>query len=653
MTSNTPYNNTQGIPFNAPNNRIAYYCQAVFVWERNTEEELEYPYDPTLNSRILRGVQAVGTSSSLNPESLSDAGRFQKQAVRYGQTEYEITIERVLGFDSDMFYRVYGADDPSGNPAQYTNDYKENHVLNKKNMGSKGYPVKDGSDYLCLRNYDITVLYTPDRVPRVGNAVNRPTFESSEPELYLSEASDNESIGSKPRIISSPFRPQEYKPTETTKSKAELEISPIPDTKPIDPFNETGDPANPLGDGLVEDGGIDPLAGVEGSLEDNDRYDVISMTYRNCLISSISYNIGTEGVTESIVLTSKNLVHNTRNTDGGRDPKDIRYYDLPNKEFFSVQLPYRYPDDPLYLWKKIEDDPISMNFEKVISFQYSEENPDKGGADEGNWYRVKAKPQEAMSVRRHHIDILRDSYGPSNLPTEVSNLFDLEVTYEAEIGSEYTNRTENGEVALPDVTRLRKNLAITSINIDLSFNYEELPNTGKRAGSVREKEHEVNRFKYLTLPIEVTCSFEGITRQGLPYWNFLHEHSNISNPNQNDFDAIRNVDNVYTKSAGNKKYNDIDANHLVDWMQSDREIKLVARTTYDSQEKFFLWDLGKRNYLVDISTSGGDTSGGDVTTTLTYTNSYSDAVLTKGDYDESGSGEVNVPYDIEYPTEPL
>jgi|TARA_B100000085_G_scaffold281397_1_gene307899 hypothetical protein len=643
MTANTPYNtNTQGIPFNAPSHRVASYCQAVFVWERNTEEELSYPYDPTENSLFLKGVQAVGTSSSLNPSSLSDTGRFQKQAVRYGETEYEITIERVLGFESEMFYRVYGNNDPTEYPAQYADDYKENHLLNKKNMGSRGYPVKDGSDYLSLRNYDITILYTPDRFPRVGNAVNRPTFDSNEPELYLSEASDNLNTGDTPTIISSPFRTQDFQPTETTKSKAELEINPVPDTKPI-----TG--------GFVEDGGIDPLAGSGGSVEDNDRYDVISMTYRNCLISSISYDIGIDGITESIILTSKNLVHNINNSAGGRDPKDIRYYNLPNKEFFSVQANYRYPDNPVYLWKKIEDDPLSANFGKVTTTQYSETNPEEGDAVESlNWYRVKAKSQEGMSVRRHHIDILRDSYGPSSLPTEVSNLFDLEVTYEAEIGTEYTNRTENGQITSPDVTRRRKNLAITSINIELSFNYEELPNIGKRAGSIREKEHEVNRFKYLSLPVEVTCSFEGITRQGLPYWNFLHEYSNLSDPNQADFDSIRNVDNIYTKAAGIKKYNDADMNHLTDWMQPDREIKLVARAIYDSQEKFFLWDLGKRNYLVDISTSGGDTSGGEVTTTLTYTNSYSDAVLTKGDYNESGAGVVIVPYDIDYPSdEPL
>lgn len=642
MSSNTPYNtNTKGIPFNAPNDTISYYCQAAFVWERNTEEEVEYPYDPTLNSQFLKGVQGVGVSSNLQPEALSSVGRFQKQAVRYGQAQYEINIERVLGFDSDMFYRVYGNNDPTGYTAQYADDYKENHVLNKKNMGSRGYPVKDGSDYLTLRNYDITILYTSDRFPRIGNAVNRPTFESSEPELYLSEASDNLVTGVTPTIISSPFRTQDFEPTETTKSKAELEINPVPSTKSI-----TGS--------FVEDGGIDPLAGPEGSVEDNDRYDVISMTYRNCLISSISYSIGLDGVKESITLTSSNLVHNIKNSAGGRDPKDIRYYNLPNKEFFSVQEPYRYPNNPVYLWKKIEDDPASANFGKVTTTQYSETNPDEGGADESNWYKVKAKSQEGMSVRRHHLDILRDSYGPSNLPTEVINLFDLETTYEAEIGTEYTNRTENGELVTPDVHRRRKNLGITSINIDLSFNYEELPNVGKRAGSVREQEHQVNRFKYLSLPIEITCSFEGITRQGMPYWNFLHEHSNIYNPNQADFDSIRNVDNIYTKSAGIKKYNDIDTNHLTDWMQTDREIKLVARAIYDSQEKFFLWDLGKRNYLVDISTSGGDTSGDTVTTTLTYTNSYSDAVLTKGDYNESGAGQVIVPYDIDYPTdEPL
>jgi len=597
MTTNIPYNpgNTQGIPFNAPNHRISYYCQAVFVWEKNGEEPDQYPYDPTLNSYFLKGVQAVGTSSNLNPESLSDVGRFQKQAIRYGETEYEINIERILDFDSEMFYRVYGEEDPSGYDSQYSNDYKDNHILNKKNMGSKGYPTQEGSENFALRSYDITILYTPDRFSRIANAIERPEFSGS-PEEYLPESSDNLDTGEKPNLISNPFRHQDYQPAG----------------------------------GIVEDTGIDPLAGTQGSLEDNDRYDVISMTYRNCLISSISYSINADGaVTESITLNSKNLVHNINSVS--RDPKDIRYYNLPNKQFFSVQLPYRYPDNPLYLWKEIDQDPLSLTFKEVIGTQYSESSPGLG------WYRVKAKPRQGLPVRRYHLDILRDSYGPSNLPTEVINLFDLEVAYESEIGSEYTDRTER-----------RKNLAITSINIDLSFNYKDFADIGKRPGSVRDQENKVNRFKVLSLPIDVKCSFEGITRQGMPYWNFLHEFNNSYRPNQEDFDAIRNVDNVYTKSAGSRDYNDIDFNHLPDWMQADREIKLVARGIHDEQEKFLLWDLGKRNYLVDISTSGGDTSGGEVKTTLTYSNSCSDAVFTKGDYVEN-----IIPYDIDNPTEPL
>lgn len=589
MSSNTPYSSSAGIPFNAPSDRVSYYCQSVYVWEKNQELETPVPYDPTLESEFLSGVQAVGISSGLNPNPISDMGRFQKQAVTYGETEYEITIERVLGFESEMFYHV--------DSDQYADSYKENHILNKKNLGSKGQPVKEGSDYFSLRNYDITLLYTPDRFPRMANAVNRPNAT----ERYLSESSSNETLGNIPHIITSSFREQDW--------------------------------TNDMG--LVEDGGIDPLAGTSGSIEDNDRYDVISMTYRNCLISSISYSIGIDGVQESIVLSSKNLVHNINTSD--RDPKDIRNYNLPNKEFFSVQAPYRYPSSPSYLWKKIEDNPASPDFKKVIAFSYSENNPDSGGVDEDNWYRVKAAPSQGMSVRRHHLDILRDSYGPSNLPTEVSNMFDLEVVYEAEIGSEYTNRTDR-----------RKNLAIKSISIDLTFDYQEIPDMGKRAGSVKDQEFKINRFKYLSLPIEVSCSFEGLARQGMPYWNFLHESNTNHMPDQKDFDSIRNVDNIYTKSAGIKKYNDSDMNHLPDWMQTDREIKLVARAIYDGQEKFFLWDLGKRNYLVNISTSGGDTSGGEVTTTLSYTNAYSDAVLTKGDYNENV-----VPYDVDYPNDPL
>ena len=40
-------------------------------------------------------------------------------------------------------------------------------------------------------------------------------------------------------------------------------------------------------------------------------------------------------------------------------------------------------------------------------------------------------------------------------------------------------------------------------------------------------------------------------------------------------------------------------------------------------------DLGNNNYVSSISTSGGDTGGGNVETTITYQNDHSDMVLVK------------------------
>jgi len=40
-------------------------------------------------------------------------------------------------------------------------------------------------------------------------------------------------------------------------------------------------------------------------------------------------------------------------------------------------------------------------------------------------------------------------------------------------------------------------------------------------------------------------------------------------------------------------------------------------------------DLGNNNYVTSIATTGGDTGGGNVETTITYQNDHSDMVLVK------------------------
>lgn len=145
------------VPFDQPNSRIFWACQAVLVEERNAEAGNNG--DPT-GARYLTGVQSVGISSDNPSTSLLDVGRFQRKYTQYGQQTIEITISRVLNKGSDTFYKVL--------ESQYT-DYQQSHILHAENFGSKGAKDNNGK---TLRNYDITILYTPDRFEQInaGNA---------------------------------------------------------------------------------------------------------------------------------------------------------------------------------------------------------------------------------------------------------------------------------------------------------------------------------------------------------------------------------------------------------------------------------------------------------------------------------------------------
>jgi hypothetical protein len=111
----------------------------------------------------------------------------------------------------------------------------------------------------------------------------------------------------------------------------------------------------------------------------------------------------------------------------------------------------------------------------------------------------------------------------------------------------------------------------------------------------------------LNLPVSINCTFTGTLRQALPYYNYLYNGEN----------RVRNVDNVYTKSEADGASKE--------WQEADREIKIVA----SGIDKYFVWDLGKKNYLTSIEYTGGDAGGGNVEATLTYTNQYSDFVITR------------------------
>lgn len=400
------------LPFDKPNDRIFWACQGVFVLERNTEAGTDNP----TTSTFLTGVQSVGVSSSPSATSLVDVGRMQRKYVQYNQTTYEITLERKINKSSNFFYNV-----ASG---QYV-DYASSHILNSNNLGFQG--LMDSASK-CLRNFDITILYRPDR------------------------------------------------------------------------FNS--------------------LSQTSGSDPDSD--DVISVTYKNCLITNISYSFSTDGdISESISLTTNNMKYNSD---------------------YSTRSSYTMP----------------------------------------------TFPESGDILKSEDLDFLSNGYGQSLLPTEVTNFFNL--------GNSVNKKTI---------------LGIQSIDISVGIDYSTLTDVGLWRGSEASKEYEQNRWKTINLPLDITCSFKGVTRQSMPYSSFLSGGLN----------KVRNVDNIFTKSLGGASGSD--------WQEADRKIRIVALKNISGTSNYFVWDLGSSNYLTEISYSGGEAGGGNVETTISYRNDFSDAVFTK------------------------
>jgi len=204
-------------------------------------------------------------------------------------------------------------------------------------------------------------------------------------------------------------------------------------------------------------------------------------------------------------------------------------------------------------------------------------------------YTIPSLPQDGNILKRQDFDLTESGYGQSSLPTEVKQLFNFDT---------------------PELENDLQKIGIQSVSIDVSIDYTRLSDTGNWRGSENNKEYEQNRWEVVNLPISITCSFAGILRQSLPYHNFLNGGEN----------KVRNVDNVYTKSLAQTS--------STDWQEADREIKLVALGVGSPQE-YFIWDLGKKNYLTSIEYNGGDTGGSNVEATINYTNQYSDFISAK------------------------
>lgn len=305
------------------------------------------------------------------------------------------------------------------------------------------------------------------------------------------------------------------------------------------------------------------------SSPDPDKNKIISVTYKSCLLSNVEYTIGVDGVTESVTLFTKQFRFNK---------------DLSTLSAYGI-------DSDL--------------------------------------------PQAGEVLKRQHLDILKQPVDrKSRLPQEVISMFeigDAESVYDGDDGAK----------------RPLKIFGINNINLSLSIDYSQIPDVGFWRGSEKDKEYEQNLFSYMNLPLQVSCSFTGVARRALEYGDFIWTDT------ANDV-FVRNTDVIFAASGvmdpttglsyGGGPYRDgLDPSNPDPprygspkppsdvYNRTDRPIRLVF-ATFDpaaNANKYHVIDLGNNNYVTSIATTGGDTGGGNVETTITYQNDHSDMVLVK------------------------
>ena len=449
------------LPFNDPNGRIFYACQAVLVSKRNMAGESD-----STDGVFLNGVQSIGINGDMPSQSLIDIGRAQRKFHYYGQQNFEITIERKIDQNSDFFYFV--------DPSNYTSGlagYKNTHILNKSNLNDKGLADDTGKS---LRNYDITILYAPDKFRYIGSE-NDVTPTSSDP----------------------------------------------------------------------------------------DKNKIISVTYKSCLLSNMEYNIGVDGVTESVTLFTKHFRYN-------KDTSNVSDYDINDK-----------------------------------------------------------LPQSGDTLKRGNLDILKQPVDQkSRLPQEVVSMFEVgnaESVYQGDDGT----------------MRPLKIYGINSISVSVNIDYNQIQDVGFWRGSEKDKEYEQNIYTYVNLPIQVSCSFTGVARRALEYGEFIWTSSAddvfVRNTDTN-FAASGAFDPSTGLSYGGGPYRDgLDPTNPVGGTppttisnRTDRPIRFVFEKFPSAPaSQYHIIDLGNNNYITSIGTSGGDTGGGNVETTISYQNDHSDIVLVK------------------------
>lgn len=344
-----------------------------------------------------------------------------------------------------------------------------------------------------------------------------------------------------------------------------------------------------IGGGLYKD--TDPItAGIQADSKDKTSLD--SVTYRSCLLTSVSYSMSVDGeLRETITLVTR-LV--TRNSEV--DVED--YTNLPEGWIINQGDPARTPE---------------------------------GG----------------FSLRRKDMLLLPPESSPKDyesiLPYEVLRMFQS-------VDKDGNKKYMAAYDPLTETLINKQILGIQSIEVEINIEYSELQDVGIWRGSFigedaanansANEEGFVTSNYFVNLPIQITTSFTGIARQQYftqlklgptGYTGFDHLGFPLSD---GPFTKMNNPDTEISGLEA-ERYPHLDTTEDDrEWNRVDRKIRIThlrmkPPTGLARVPNYYVMDLGARNYLTGIETSGGDVDGGNVEVTMTYQNDCSDIVLVK------------------------
>tara|TARA_Y100000361_G_scaffold152039_1_gene170623 strand:+ start:1245 stop:2597 length:1353 start_codon:yes stop_codon:yes gene_type:complete len=235
---------------------------------------------------------------------------------------------------------------------------------------------------------------------------------------------------------------------------------------------------------------------------------------------------------------------------------------------------------------------------------------------------VSASAQSGTTLKYYDLDI--NGGGAAQVPS-----LNINSVLPEEVQRYFKARNSSNQVDYEAVDGVdREIIGLTSISLDINIEYSEIIDVGRWRDGVEKDKTNINR--YVTLPVQVSSTFTGNLRQPLP--------QRIPPPTPTDY--LEYTDTTFSKADGVRS--------STEWNRVDREVKLVASfPTSSSTGTYFVWDLGKRNYMTSFSQDGAGADGGNMEGTMSFQNDYSDAIIAKV------SGGNSAVKDITYPSQPF